>query len=105
MKRESQAVQRFHEGDLAIPDDQPISVIVEPDCRVWAIGPYRGQCVRLCGSWWWRVWHVVGPVHYGHGKAKGVKKAEAACLARLQEVADTKLPGKDLWADSYWRPK
>ncbi len=99
MKSKSEAIQRFREGDLATPEDRPISVIIEPGHHVWARGVYRARCLRWSSRIWrWHVWHVMGPVYHGMGKENNLKKAKAACLARLKEVADAKLPGKDLWA-------
>ncbi len=81
------------------PEHEIVAIISQPNCRIWARGPYRGDCFRKTGHLWiWWVYHAVGPVSYGRGEEKGLRRAQAACLARLKEVADAGLPGKDLFA-------
>jgi hypothetical protein len=84
---------------LVAPEDEIVPVIVAELRRVWARGPYRGECWRRNKwRWEWHVWHVIGPVDYGRGTRTSLRASTASCLDRLKEVADAGLPGKDLFA-------
>lgn len=89
-------------GASILPDNRIVPVVAGRGRYIWGRGPYRAEVWRCGGSLWkWRVWHVVGPLTYG-GPTRGhtLKATREAALARLKEVADAGLPGKDIFGGS-----